>query len=60
MANQDFVGIPSQVDTRSLNRGATDFQRLRRGLLINYLVLGAGAILMIVPFIWMISTSFKP
>lgn len=60
MANQDFVGIPSQVDTRALNRGATDFQRLRRGLLINYLVLGAGAILMIVPFIWMISTSFKP
>ncbi len=60
MANQDFVGIPSQVDTRSLNRGATDFQRLRRGLLINYLVLGAGAILMVVPFIWMISTSFKP
>ncbi len=60
MANQDFVGIPSQVDTRALNRGATDFQRLRRGLLINYLVLGAGAILMVVPFIWMISTSFKP
>ncbi|MCY4080858.1 MAG: carbohydrate ABC transporter permease [Caldilineaceae bacterium] len=60
MANQDIVGIPSQVDTRSLNRGATDFQRLRRGLLINYLVLGAGAILMVVPFIWMISTSFKP
>ncbi|MXY95741.1 MAG: carbohydrate ABC transporter permease [Caldilineaceae bacterium SB0670_bin_27] len=60
MANQDFVGIPSQVDTRALNRGATDFQRLRRGLLFNYLVLGAGAILMIVPFIWMISTSFKP
>lgn len=60
MANQDFVGIPSQVDTRSLSRGATDFQRLRRGLLINYLVLGAGAILMVVPFIWMISTSFKP
>ncbi|MYC95617.1 MAG: carbohydrate ABC transporter permease [Caldilineaceae bacterium SB0661_bin_32] len=60
MANQDFVGIPSQVDTRALNRGATDFQRLRRGLLFNYLILGAGAILMIVPFIWMISTSFKP
>ncbi len=60
MANQDFVGVPSQVDARSLTRGATDFQRLRRGLLINYIVLGAGAILMIVPFIWMISTSFKP
>ncbi len=60
MANQDFVGVPSQVDTRALNRGATDFQRLRRGLLINYFVLGAGAILMVVPFIWMISTSFKP
>ncbi len=60
MANQDFVGVPSQVDAQSLTRGATDFQRLRRGLLINYLVLGAGAILMIVPFIWMISTSFKP
>ena len=60
MANQDFVGIPSQVDTRALNRGPTDFQRLRRGLLINYFVLGAGAILMVVPFIWMISTSFKP
>ncbi|MDE0142441.1 MAG: carbohydrate ABC transporter permease [Caldilineaceae bacterium] len=60
MANQDFVGIPSQVDTRALSRGASDFQRLRRGLLFNYLVLGAGAILMIVPFIWMISTSFKP
>ncbi len=60
MANQDFVGIPSQVDTRALNRGASDFQRLRRGLLFNYLILGAGAILMIVPFIWMISTSFKP
>ena len=60
MANQDFVGIPSQVDTRALNRGASDFQRLRRGLLFNYLILGAGAILMVVPFIWMISTSFKP
>ncbi len=60
MANQDFVGVPSQVDTQALSRGATDFQRLRRGLLINYLVLGAGAILMVVPFIWMISTSFKP
>ncbi len=60
MANQDFVGVPSQVDAQSLTRGATDFQRLRRGLLINYIVLGAGAILMIVPFIWMISTSFKP
>lgn len=60
MANQDFVGVPSQVDARSLTRGATDFQRLRRGLLINYIILGAGAILMIVPFIWMISTSFKP
>ena len=60
MANQDFVGVPSQVDARSLTRSATDFQRLRRGLLINYIVLGAGAILMIVPFIWMISTSFKP
>ena len=60
MANQDFVGVPSQVDARSLTRGATDFQRLRRGLVINYIVLGAGAILMIVPFIWMISTSFKP
>lgn len=60
MANQDFVGIPSQVDTRALNRGASDFQRLRRSLLFNYLILGAGAILMVVPFIWMISTSFKP
>ena len=60
MANQDFVGIPRQVDTQALSRGATDFQRLRRGLLFNYLILGAGAILMIVPFIWMISTSFKP
>ncbi len=60
MANQDFVGVPSQVDARSLTRGATDFQRLRRDLLINYIILGAGAILMIVPFIWMISTSFKP
>ena len=60
MANQDFVGVPSQVDARSLSRTATDFQRLRRGLLINYIVLGAGAILMVVPFIWMVSTSFKP
>ena len=45
MANQEFVGVPSQVDARTLSRGATDFQRLRRGLLINYIVLGAGAIL---------------
>ncbi|MCY3901325.1 MAG: carbohydrate ABC transporter permease [Caldilineaceae bacterium] len=60
MANQDFVGVPSQVDTQALSRGATDFQRLSRGLLFNYIILGAGAILMVVPFIWMISTSFKP
>ena len=60
MANQDFVGVPSQVDTQVLSRGATDFQRLSRGLLFNYIILGAGAILMVVPFIWMISTSFKP
>ncbi|MXX26878.1 MAG: carbohydrate ABC transporter permease [Caldilineaceae bacterium SB0668_bin_21] len=60
MANQDFVGVPSQVDTQALSRGATEFQRLSRGMLFNYLILGAGAIFMIVPFIWMISTSFKP
>lgn len=60
MANQDFIGVPSQVDTQVLSRGATDFQRLSRGLLFNYIILGAGAILMVVPFIWMISTSFKP
>ena len=60
MANQDFVGVPSQVDTQALSRGATEFRRLSRGLLFNYLILGAGAILMVVPFIWMISTSFKP
>jgi len=60
MANQDFVGVPSQVDTQALSRGATEFQRLSRGMLFNYLILGAGAILMVVPFIWMISTSFKP
>jgi len=60
MANQDFVGVPSQVDTQALSCGATEFQRLSRGMLFNYLILGAGAILMVVPFIWMISTSFKP
>ena len=60
MANQDFVGAPSQIDTQSLSRDTSDFQRLRRGLLFNYLILGAGAILMVVPFIWMVSTSFKP
>ena len=60
MANQDFVGVPSQIDTQALSRGATEFQRLSRGMLFNYLILGAGAILMVVPFIWMISTSFKP
>ncbi len=60
MANQDFVGVPSQIDTQSLSGASSEFQRLRRGLLFNYLVLGAGAILMVVPFIWMISTSFKP
>ena len=60
MANQDFVGAPSQIDTQSLSRDTSEFQRLRRGLLFNYLILGAGAILMVVPFIWMVSTSFKP
>ena len=60
MANQDFVGVPSQVDTQALSRGATEFRRLTRGMLFNYIILGAGAILMVVPFIWMISTSFKP
>lgn len=60
MANQDFVGAPSQIDTQSLSSNTSEFQRLRRGLLFNYLILGAGAILMVVPFIWMVSTSFKP
>ncbi len=60
MANQDFVGVPSQVDTQALRRGATEIRRLSRGTLFNYIILGAGAILMVVPFIWMISTSFKP
>ena len=60
MAKQDFVGVPSQIDVESLRDGATNFQRLRRGPLLNYIVLGVGAFLMIVPFIWMIITSFKP
>ncbi len=60
MANQDFVGVPSQVDTQALRRGATEIRRLSRGTLFNYIILGAGAILMVVPFIWMVSTSFKP
>lgn len=60
MANQDFVGVPSQVDTQALSRGATEIRRLSRGTLFNYIILGAGAILMVVPFIWMVSTSFKP
>ena len=60
MANQDFVGVPSQVETQALRRGATEIRRLSRGTLFNYIILGAGAILMVVPFIWMVSTSFKP
>lgn len=35
------------------------WQRVLRLHLLNYLVLAAGAVLMAVPFIWMLSTSFK-
>lgn len=33
---------------------------IRRSLILNYLVLGIGAFTMVVPFVWMITTAFKP
>ena len=32
----------------------------RRTLILNYLILGIGAFTMLVPFVWMITTAFKP
>ena len=34
--------------------------RLQRANVLNYIILAIGAVLMVIPFIWMISTSFKP
>jgi multiple sugar transport system permease protein len=39
---------------------ATLMARLARGHFFNYLILIVGAAVMVVPFIWMLSTSFKP
>ena len=36
------------------------YAALARVHALNYLVLGAGAVAMLVPFVWMLSTSFKP
>lgn len=33
---------------------------VQRAALVNYLFLGAGALIMLFPFAWMLSTSFKP
>ena len=33
---------------------------IRRSLLLNYLILGIGAFTMVVPFVWMMTTAFKP
>jgi multiple sugar transport system permease protein len=46
--------------TITVRTGANVRKRLHWGYILNYLLLIAGACLMIIPFIWMVSTSFKP
>jgi multiple sugar transport system permease protein len=40
--------------------GSSLWKRLRQAHFLNYLLLIAGAFVMILPFVWMVSTSFKP
>src|SRR5687768_13227128 len=52
----------TQAPQRTIMVGAGSNIRnhLRRGYFLNYALLIAGALLMVIPFIWMVSTSFKP
>jgi len=36
------------------------YATLARAHALNYLILGVGAVAMLIPFVWMLSTSFKP
>src|SRR6266540_2977217 len=58
-ATRGPVAEPEAVTGRRIGVGARGswFRRLGRGLL--YAVLAAGALLMMFPFIWMVSTSFQ-
>jgi len=54
----DITQAPQQTIT--VSTGNNIWKRLRRSNLSNYLLLIAGALVMVIPFIWMLSTSFKP
>lgn len=53
-AQQTVPAAPVSQRTSSLSRW------MRRTYFVQYIILGAGALVMVFPFIWMISTSFKP
>ncbi len=46
------------LKTQSLSRASSGVGG--RSLILNYLVLSLGAVTMLVPFLWMLSTAFKP
>jgi multiple sugar transport system permease protein len=50
---------PARVRQPSSRAGSL-LSHFRRMHLLNYIVLTVGAVAMVVPFIWMLSTSFKP
>lgn len=59
------MGVISQIDSSSPNKAAEGIrgsqQRQERVIkLVSYILLTIGGLTMIVPFIWMISTSLKP
>lgn len=53
-AQQTVPAAPVSQRIGSLSRW------MRRTYFLQYIILGAGALVMVFPFIWMISTSFKP
>ncbi len=44
----------------NVNTGNHIVRRLRQASVLNYVLLIAGAFVMVMPFVWMVSTSFKP
>lgn len=63
MERQESTGIGQGVPLQPVSvsgRAGVGLYRLQRSNLLNYIILSIGALLMVMPFIWMISTSFKP
>src|SRR5205085_6123156 len=51
---------PVSAASASLTRARTPPPRLKLGHLASHVILVAGAVVMLLPFVWMIGTSLKP